>query len=99
MSDTPIAYKWGEVLAILDAATPGGISPKGTNDAAERPLTTFPQLHARATAMTPELEKLLQERVAQIDDLPMQLSMEEQGSVYLGYYHLRSRLPYPQARG
>lgn len=92
-SKKPLPYLWGQALAFFDAATPDGLSPFAMNNAVERPLTSLPSLTVKARSKDQSLQKRLAEHMAGLGGLPKQLSLEEQGQVYLGYYSLRSSLP------
>ncbi|WP_165079239.1 MULTISPECIES: hypothetical protein [unclassified Desulfovibrio] len=92
-SKKPLPYLWGQALAFFDAATPDGLSPFAMNNAVERPLTSLPSLTVKARSKDQGLQKRLAEHMAGLGGLPKQLSLEEQGQVYLGYYSLRSSLP------
>lgn len=92
--ETSAANKWGEAIAILDAATPGGLSDLAKTGAVEHPLKSLSGLITKAKKLTPELDKMLQERLAHIPSLPESLLLEDQGAVWIGYYHLRAALPY-----
>lgn len=91
-------YIWGEVLAIFDSATPGGLGPALMNFAVACPAKYLPLLHARAR-VTDQVQRLLAERLAKIPAIPDRLELKDQGTVFLGYYHLRSSLPSLDAEG
>ncbi len=98
-----IPYTLGRVFAILEniqeSASPGlntTIKDKYFNSASASPATIFPllvnlaQKHLRklVTGKRIYLEKQLQELLAIFDtDYPQRLTLAEQGSFQLGYYH------------
>lgn len=92
--ETTMLNKWGEIIAILDSATAGGLSPMARTNAVEHPIKALAVLIPKAQ-LTPELEAMLQDRLTQIPDLPEDLPEEQQGAVWIGYYHIRKDLPYP----
>lgn len=92
------AYHWGQALAVFDAATPGGISPITMDNATLRPLLSLRDLVLKANTKNQELQDAIGNYMAKIDDLPDRFSLEEQGQVWLGYYHLKNTLPHTPAR-
>lgn len=93
--DVSVAYKWGQALALFDAATPGGLSAETMTNAVERPLLHLADLARKIKAenMDADLDEKLTRHLGEIPDLPEQYKIEDQGQVYLGYYSLRSSLP------
>lgn len=90
-AEVPAIYHFGQALAILEAATPGGISPTTFNLAVAQPLVYLGQLRQKAQP-TPEQEEMLAELLAKVPDLPERVKLEDQGPIWLGYYHLVGRL-------
>lgn len=95
MREVSVAYKWGQALALFDAATPGGLSAETMTGAVERPLLHLAGLvqKIKTGKVAPEIDEKLTEQLGEIPDLPEQYKIEEQGQVYLGYYNLRHTLP------
>lgn len=91
-------YIWGEVLAIFNSATPGGLGAALLNFSVACPAKYLPMLHARAQ-LTEQTREWLAERLAKITELPERLDLKDQGTVFLGYYHLSGRLPSLDAEG
>ena len=95
--DTNVAKIWGECIAILESATHGSMSPMSITGAVERPLTSLAGLMRKAN-LSQEMNAMLQERMAQIPDLPENLPLKEQGAVWLGYYRIKGDLPCPRKK-
>lgn len=96
MHTITIPYRWGQVLALLDAATPRGIRPARMHNAMTAPAVHFAPLLNAATLLTPELEAQLSEVLDDVQGWPAMLSTVEQGDAQLGYYHTRVKIAVPE---
>ncbi len=88
-----VAYRWGQVLALLDAATPRGLSPGVFNTALTAPANNFAQLMRKALPLPSDIDDLMGKILSDIQAWPENLSLVEQGDAQLGYYHTRPTLP------
>ncbi|MGE9985998.1 hypothetical protein [Desulfovibrio sp. SGI.169] len=88
-----IAYRWGQVLALLDAATPRGLTVVALNNAMTSPANNFASLMRKALPLPPDIDDLMGKIISEVQSWPENLTLTEQGDAHLGYYHMRPTLP------
>lgn len=82
-----IAYRWGQAVAVLEAATRGGFTPSCKNNAVTCPGGWWPRLLSMTVKPLPEpLAKRLAQVADGITEWPSTLSPQEQGEAQLGYW-------------
>lgn len=99
------AYLLGRLFAVLEQAQwkalgniNSGIKERFFASAASTPRRIFPQLlknaqnHLAKSENPVWIEKKIGEIMADIDNFPMQLNLDDQGMFMLGYYHQRQAL-------
>lgn len=87
------AYYFGQALAIIDQATPGGLSAATINKAMALPGLHFGRLIRDAQKhMTPELDQEMADVVNHVSDWPHSLTLVQQGDCQLGMAHMRQQL-------
>lgn len=87
------AYYFGQALAIIEKAMPGGLSATAINNAMALPGSYFGQLIRDAQKhMTPELDREMADVVDHVSDWPHSLTLVQQGDCQLGMAHMRQQL-------
>lgn len=87
------AYYFGQALAIIDQATPGGLSAATINKAMSLPAAHFGQLILAAQKyMVPELDQAMAKVVDHISDWPHSLTIAQQSDCHIGMAHMRQQL-------
>lgn len=89
------AVLWGRILALLEAATPGGLDDATRAACLARPAEHLPGLMAGATAKTERIEQLLTQAMARLDAVPDALDAPAQSQAILAGYKERAQLARP----
>lgn len=91
------AYYFGQALAIIEKAMPGGLSATAINNAMALPGSYFGQLIRDAQKhMTPELDREMADVVDHISDWPHSLTIAQQSDCHIGMAHMRQQLQVEQ---
>jgi len=88
---------WGRIYAVIDNATPGGLTAVSINNAAQAPGLHFAEHHNRAfrrmvkTGLLGRMTELM--NMLEPDHIKDSYALIEQGNFFRGFYAERSKLP------
>lgn len=83
---------WGRILAVLEAATPGGLDDAVKPAFFAAPAEHLAALGLAATAMTPRLRVMLDAATGALAQVPAELTPAEQSAAWLSYTNTRAAL-------